>query len=140
MAARKQVPQVLGAGFNQDIELYIALCVQRMQICAQPRPRSLDRDLPEIDAVAVGVGRRPPSHINPDGAQHAPTAERRVSTTTAEKRLVDIVVKDLSEPLPVSSAKIARQVLCERIADGVRMAETLALNELDIAFGAVEAG
>ena len=61
-----------------------------------------------------------------------------IALAGAQQRLVDVVMKDPSEPLPIFAAPVARQRLSQSIANGVRMPAALALDDLDGCVGKIK--
>jgi hypothetical protein len=72
------------------------------------------------------------------GPRHGATAKRRRGTTAAKKGLVDIVMQDSTEPLPIFAAEPSRERLGKGVADRDGMAQAFALNDFHRVIDAFE--
>jgi hypothetical protein len=120
------------------MDIRMALCVQGVQIGAHPRPRSFDRDFLNSERLVADSGYCSPGHIDVDGGKQQPTAKSRCSATAAQKRLVDIVMQNLSKTVPIFTTKVPRKGFRKRVADCIRVAQALAFDNLDSAIGNCE--
>ena len=106
--------------------------VERRNVRAEPLAARLDGDLVDRNGLAAVVLRRTTREDDLDRLQDLAAAERGPRGAAAEQHLVDVVVEDRAEAPQVFAAQPHAEVLGDRVADRVGMAETLALDDLDL--------
>ena len=82
----------------------------------------------------------PSGQIDVDRPGHGAAAESWSSATSAKKGLVDVVMQDRTEPLPILAAEASRERLGNGVANRVGMAQAFALDDLNSVIDAFERG
>ena len=104
-----------------------------MQVFAKPSPRAFDGNILDFKTSLAELGHRPSRKIDSDRLDHPASAKCGFGAATDQQSLIYVVMKDLSEALPVGATEVATQRFRERIADRVRVTEAFALHDLDLA-------
>ena len=104
--------------------------VERMEVLGEPSMGSLERKLGDGHLDALERRDRPARKEDLDRLDHLAAAECRSRRTAAEQNLVHVVMQDEAKALAMEAAEGHAERLGQGIADAVRMAQPLALDDL----------
>src|SRR5581483_405867 len=116
----------------------MSLRIECVHVGTEPSSRPFDSYLFDGDEFTANFGCRSSGQINGDRIKHDAATKCRCGTASAEKRLVDVVMKNFAKALSVLTTEISRQHFGKSITDRVWMADTFAFNDLDEVVGDVE--
>src|SRR5690606_36935795 len=125
-AAPEKTDQIDRARADQAMGPDMALCVE----CAQDRPEplaaALARELLHPHPYAPVFPRRTAGEVHLDRLEHRAPTEGRPRRTAEEQPFVHVVMQNLAEALEIEPRERAAELLHQRIADRIRMADPLA--------------
>ena len=107
------------------------LRIQCMQVGAEPCSRAVGSDLADWNDFGPDPADGPSGQIDVDRPSHGAAAKSWCSGASAKKGLVDVVMQDRAEPLPILATEAARERLCNGVANRVGMTQAFALDGLN---------
>jgi hypothetical protein len=116
---------------HQGFDTEVAVDIECVEIGLQPRPRAFDSNFIDRNGLVANCGDGAPGQEYPDGSGDAPSSKRRRRPAAAQQCLVHIMVEHLAKSVLVFATKIAREHLRQRIADRIRVTDTLAFDDFD---------
>ncbi len=131
MGLVEKLDELRGPRTDEAHHLRRVVVSQRPKVSYQPPLRRVLGQLVDRGFAALAMKRRAPGEKDPhrlvDGAP--PKAGTRAAR--CEQRLVDVVMQDPAAMLEVEAREREGELLGQGVADRVRMAEPLALDDLD---------
>src|SRR5271165_661877 len=101
-----------------------------MQVGVQPSARTFSGDIGYRENFAAEFRNRSSSKVDVDGGDDSSIAKCCRGTSAGQKRLVNVVMQNIAESLPVFPTEISRKRLGKCVTDCIRMAQALALDDL----------
>ncbi|HVZ20724.1 MAG TPA: hypothetical protein VG871_06660 [Vicinamibacterales bacterium] len=105
--------------------------VQPARVRLYKMATGLPRDVVHRNGHSAVLERDAARQIDLDGLVNLPAAERRAGPAADQQNLVDVVVQNPAESFEMVSAETDRHCFGDPVADRVRMAEALALDDFD---------
>jgi len=140
LAVRKEHLEILGYWPGEHIDANVALRIQRVDIGAQPSLRTFNGNILDRNSFSSDLGCCAARQIDIDRAYDLPAAKLCNRAPAPQKGLVDVVVQDVAEAATVFTTESARERLGESVADRIRMAQALSLDDLCRLIGGFDRG
>src|SRR3970282_1317624 len=106
--------------------------IHMAKMLPQPSLRRLHGDFSDVEPFFAHGDRRPIPYDQPHRFKYMTAAESSLDLSRNQQSLVAVVVQDGAEPLQVFPRKGVRYALHDRVADAIRVAQSLPLNDLDV--------
>src|SRR3972149_11848640 len=102
--------------------------IHMAKMLAQPSLRRLHGNFSDVEPFFAHGDRRPIPDDQPHRFKHMTAAESSLDLSRNQQSLVPVVVQDGAEPPQVFPRKGVRYALHDRVADAIRVAQSLPLN------------